>query len=103
MTGEYKQHQSFPLSLPSSILERATDLASREGLSLNHFIGLAVAEKISRLDQGEVWTTTKQLSHLVSSVADPKNPQMLAISPKKPPVSDAETDEPAVLKPTEHA
>jgi hypothetical protein len=73
MTREYKQHQSFPLSLPSSILEPATDLASREGLSLNHFIGLAVAEKISRLDQGEVWTTTKQLSHLVSSVADPKS------------------------------
>jgi hypothetical protein len=44
MTQQQKQHQSFPLSLPSSILQRATDLASREGLSLNHFIGLAVAE-----------------------------------------------------------
>ena len=97
MTGEYKQHQSFPLSLPSSILERATDLASRERLSLNHFIGLAVAEKISRLDQGEVWTTTKQLSHLVSSVADPKSTDV-SVSPKKPPVSDAETDEPTVVE-----
>lgn len=29
----------------------ANDLAAREGLSLNHFISMAVAEKIARLEK----------------------------------------------------
>src|ERR1700738_116920 len=90
MTREYKQHQSFPLSLPSSILERATDLAHREGLSLNHFIGLAVAEKISRLDQGEIWASNKQLSRLVSSLSRPKSADATD-SQDKPLISDTGT------------
>jgi hypothetical protein len=61
MTPEYKRHRDFPLRLPPSIFERASEIAHREGLSLNHFIGLAVAEKISRLDQGEIWASNKQL------------------------------------------
>jgi hypothetical protein len=31
--------------------KQANDVAHREGLSLNQFIGLAVAEKITRLEQ----------------------------------------------------
>jgi DNA-binding NarL/FixJ family response regulator len=72
MTQEHKRHQSFPLRLPPKIRQRANDLAHRERVSLNHFIGLAVAEKISRLDQGQIWASTKQLAHLVSSVSRPK-------------------------------
>jgi hypothetical protein len=102
MTREYKQYQDFPLSLLSSILQRAADLASREGLSLNHFIGLAVAEKINRLDQGETWTTTKQLSHLVSPAAGPKSKSVSDLA-EKPPVSNAETGEVIVTKQNERA
>jgi DNA-binding NarL/FixJ family response regulator len=69
MTLEYKRHRDFPLSLPSSILQRAGELAHREGLSLNHFIGLAIAEKVSRLDQGEIWASNEQLSCLVTSLS----------------------------------
>jgi hypothetical protein len=72
MTQQRKQHQRFPLHLPPSILQRATDLARREGISLNHFIGLAVAEKIGRLDQGQIWASTKELARLISSVSNPK-------------------------------
>jgi ATP/maltotriose-dependent transcriptional regulator MalT len=72
MTQENKRHQSFPLRLPPSILQQANDLADREGVSLDHFIGLAVAEKISRADQGQIWTSSEQLAHLVSSVSRPK-------------------------------
>jgi predicted HicB family RNase H-like nuclease len=43
MAQERKRHQSFPLRLPPSILQRANDLAHREGLSLNHFISLREA------------------------------------------------------------
>lgn len=48
---EKKRPGSFPLRLPVSMRYRATDMAQREGLSLNQFISLAVAEKITRLEQ----------------------------------------------------
>jgi hypothetical protein len=41
---------AFPLRLPTSLKDAAHDLAQRDGISLNHFITLAVAEKISRLE-----------------------------------------------------
>jgi hypothetical protein len=41
---------SFPLRLPFSIRRQANDLAQKDGLSLNQFISLAVAEKITRLE-----------------------------------------------------
>jgi hypothetical protein len=41
---------SFPLRLPITMRRQAGDLAQREGLSLNHFISLAVAEKIVRME-----------------------------------------------------
>ena len=42
---------SFPLRLPESMRREARELAQREGLSLNQFIGIAVAEKIVRLER----------------------------------------------------
>ncbi len=41
---------SFPLRLPFSTRRQAIEIAQREGLSLNQFISLAVAEKITRLE-----------------------------------------------------
>ena len=45
-----KRHQSFPLRMSISVRQLAHDLAQQEGISLNQFINLAVAEKISRLE-----------------------------------------------------
>ena len=39
----------FTLRLRKSTLKRATEIASDEGVSLNHFITLAVAEKIEQM------------------------------------------------------
>jgi hypothetical protein len=47
--NDEKKHISFPLRLAVSLKERAQLLARQDGVSLNHFISLAVAEKISRL------------------------------------------------------
>jgi hypothetical protein len=44
-----KPYLSFPLRLAASLKRRAILLASRDGVSLNHFISQAVAEKIGRL------------------------------------------------------
>jgi hypothetical protein len=41
---------TFPLRLPLTMRREANELAHREGLSLNHFISLAVAEKIVRME-----------------------------------------------------
>jgi hypothetical protein len=58
MSKENARLGSFPLRLPHSMRRQANDLAHREGLSLNQFISLAVAEKITRLEQS-VWHERK--------------------------------------------
>jgi hypothetical protein len=50
MDQEQKRKQSFLLRLPVSVREEATRIAHLEGTSLNHFIALALAEKISRME-----------------------------------------------------
>ena len=47
---DQKRALSFPLRLCPSIRQQATEIAHQEGISLNHFISLAVAEKLSRLE-----------------------------------------------------
>jgi hypothetical protein len=51
MELEMKRKQSFLLRLPLSLREQATQFAQEEGTSLNHFISLAVAERLSRIEQ----------------------------------------------------
>jgi predicted HicB family RNase H-like nuclease len=40
----------FPLRLAKSLRETAKEIADKEGISLNHFISIAVSEKISRIE-----------------------------------------------------
>jgi hypothetical protein len=52
MKAKNDQHaKQLPLRLARSLKAAATLMADREGVSLNHFISLAVAEKVSRLQQ----------------------------------------------------
>lgn len=46
-----QRKNSFLLRLPLSLREQATSVARNEQVSLNHFISLAVAEKISRMER----------------------------------------------------
>ena len=45
-----KRPSTFPLRLSLTLRRQANELAQREGLSLNHFISLAVAEKMVRME-----------------------------------------------------
>jgi hypothetical protein len=45
-----KRRISFPLRLSASLRDHAKALAKEDGVSLNHFINLALAEKITRLE-----------------------------------------------------
>ena len=48
-----KQSTSYPLRLPNGIKEAVAQYAAQEGISMNQFIALAVAEKLSALDTAE--------------------------------------------------
>jgi hypothetical protein len=50
MNIDDKRRMTFPLRLAISLKDMANCLAQKDGVSLNHFISLAVAEKISRLE-----------------------------------------------------
>ena len=50
MEGSRGQPKSFPLRLPRALWAMATELARRDGVSLNQFIVQAIAEKITRLE-----------------------------------------------------
>jgi hypothetical protein len=48
--GILGRSKTFVLRLPTSSREQATASSKADGISLNHFISLAVAEKLSRLE-----------------------------------------------------
>ena len=56
-----KRSLSFPLRLSPTSKEAAAALAREDGISLNHFINLAVAEKISRMES-EILTQHQTMS-----------------------------------------
>jgi len=45
-----RHNAQFPLRLAKSLRETAKAMAMQQGISLNHFIALALAEKISRIE-----------------------------------------------------
>jgi predicted HicB family RNase H-like nuclease len=50
MSDSNKPRNTFPLRLAASLRDHAERLAALDGVSINQFINLAVAEKISRLE-----------------------------------------------------
>lgn len=76
MTEEYKRRQCFPLRLAASLRTQANNLAHSEGISLNHFISLAVAEKISRMEH-DLWLQQRMALH--ESKSNKNNSQELLL------------------------
>lgn len=71
MMIDEKRRMIFPLRLAVSLKDMACILAHKDGVSLNHFISLAVAEKISRLE-GETLNEHNALGrrHKLAAAAD---------------------------------
>jgi hypothetical protein len=44
------EHSTYPLRLPKSLKEEVARVAKQDGTSINQFIAIAVAEKISALE-----------------------------------------------------
>lgn len=57
MPQSIQRRQSFPLRLSDSLKREAHRLADEEQVSLNHFIALAIAEKLSRLEQMQLFAS----------------------------------------------
>jgi hypothetical protein len=69
-----RHHSQFPLRLPKSLRETAKELASKEGISLNHFISLAVAEKISRVEHQATSPSDSHVGRKEYDLPQPKRP-----------------------------
>ena len=63
MEQDQKRKPSFLLRLPVSTRDQAIKIAHEEGTSLNHFISLAVAEKISRMNYEHLTALNNPRSH----------------------------------------
>ena len=46
---------ALTIRLPESLHDHVRRLAEEEGISMNQFVMLTVAEKVSRLDEGAAW------------------------------------------------
>ena len=50
------ESSTYPLRLPKSLKEEVAKLAKRDGTSINQFIAIAVAEKVSALETEQFFT-----------------------------------------------
>lgn len=50
-----KQRSKYPLLLPESVKQAAQRLAKADGVSLNQFIAVAVAEKVGAIESAEAF------------------------------------------------
>jgi HicB-like protein involved in pilus formation len=70
MGSEKNVSKTFPLRLPPTMRRELNRLAIREGISINSFISLAVAEKIVRLSE-PISTGSQLISDLANFIAVP--------------------------------
>jgi hypothetical protein len=55
---------TYPLRLPKSLKDEVAKVAKRDGTSVNHFIAIAVAEKISALETEEFFAERAKNANL---------------------------------------
>ena len=60
MTASVKKAPTFPLRLPPGIRSRVERLAESEGISLNQFISLTLAEKIGASAEREFFAERRK-------------------------------------------
>ena len=50
---------TYPLRLPASLKTAVSDISREEGISIDHFVALAVAEKISAMKTAEFFASPR--------------------------------------------
>lgn len=74
---------SYPLKMPHSIKAAAARLAKADGVSLNQFISVAVAEKVGTLDTAEEFLKRRAAKAKPSELL-----KYLRGAPKTPPAKE---------------
>ncbi len=59
-----KETSTYPLRLPKSLKAAVERLAKQEGTSLNQFVAIAVAEKVSALDTARFFEERRKRADL---------------------------------------
>ena len=78
MADEPEVPRVFALRLPLSTRIRAAESAEREGMSLNQFVALAVAEKIARLASPDPGASEEPSP----AVEEPSSPRPIVTNPR---------------------
>ena len=55
-----KQTSTYPLRLPTSLKAAVSDISREEGISIDQFVALAVAEKVSAMKTAEFFESRQQ-------------------------------------------
>jgi hypothetical protein len=61
---------ALTIRLPESLHDRVRQLADAKGISMNQFVMLAVAEKVTRLDEGQSLAYLDALEQIGETLAD---------------------------------
>ena len=67
---------ALTIRLPESLHAHVRRLAEQEGLSMNQFVMLAVAEKVTRLDEGAPLAYLEVLEHIGAAIAEDEGPSL---------------------------
>jgi hypothetical protein len=72
MAAENQGLQDVVLHLPAALRDRAEEMASRESLSLNLFVLMAVAEKLQRLQLQQILELSEkeEIHSMIKSTSD---------------------------------
>jgi uncharacterized protein (DUF1778 family) len=58
------QNATYPLRLPQSLKEAVAEVADRDGISMNQFIMLAVAEKLAVMDTARFFQERRERANM---------------------------------------
>lgn len=79
---------TYPLKLPTSIKRAAARLAKEDGVSLNHWIATAVAQKVGAVETAAEFFKRRAAGHSLDQLD-----QILARVPNRPPEAGDELPE----------
>ena len=77
-----KQVSTYPLRLPTSLKAAVTEISREEGTSINQFVALAVAEKVSAMRTAEFFASKRDEANIEAAL------QILRRRSGQPPDSD---------------
>ena len=63
-----KQTSTYPLRLPASLKAAVVEISREEGTSINQFVAMAVAEKVSAMKTGEFFAARRDAADVEAAL-----------------------------------